>query len=216
MNFKRAKNWLKEICSWAAEARLVFLCCLVLFPALIFALLVCPSEQSIRTSGFVLQILGMVLAIRGLLKIRTYFRQPPLTRLFVKWLHRFPKWKKDTVIGLKTGNLVMVGEKVRVEVWTPDNTQDPMEKRIDGIIKNLERIKAEQRKISEQIDKQEKNQEKNQKEQEQSREKMENQIQSDLESLHTDDIIVSFIGLLWLTVGISMSTMSQELSKLFQ
>jgi hypothetical protein len=216
MNFIRSKSWLRDIFLWAYEARLAFLCFIVLLLAFLFGFYMWPSEQSIRTSGFGLQIIGMVFAIRGLLKIRAHFGQPTLRRLSKAWLYRFPKWKKDTVIDVVAGDVVMVGEIARVELWAPDNPEDSLEKRINGVIRNVERLKAEQNKNSDQITELQKNQEKHQKEQEHARVNMENQIRSDLESLHTNDIVLSLVGLVWVIFGIFMSTMSQELSKVFQ
>ena len=41
--------------------------------------------------------------------------------------------------------------------------------------------------------------------------KIENEIHSELELLHTGDLITSVVGLVWLTVGITMSTMAPEI-----
>ena len=216
MNFKRFPTWLREIILWAAEAWLVFLCFLVILATFLFGFCIWPSEQSIRIAGYVLQILGILFAIRGLLNIRAHFSQPTLRKLFIAWLYRFPKWEKDTVISVVDGFRATASMRARAEVWSPDNTEVPLEKRIDRIIKNIERIREEQKIISEQIDKLQENHEKSQKEQEQARVNVENNFRAELESLHTSDIIVSLVGLIWLIFGISMSTMSQELSKIVQ
>ena len=218
MNFRRFINWLREIFLWAYEARLAFRCLIVLLMAFFIGFYMWPTEQSIRTSGFGLQIIGMWFAIRGLLKIRAHFGQPTLTKLSIAWLYRFPKWEKKAIKIRVGGGSISIkgGVKAFLESWTPDNPEYSLEKRIDGIVKNLERLKEEKKNISKQIDELQGNQEKNQKEQKVASANMENQIRSDSESLHTDDILLSFIGLVWLTVGISMSTMSQELSKIFQ
>ena len=216
MNLKRFKNWIRENFLWACEPRLVVLCFLVLLSAFLFGFYTWQSEQSIRVSGYVLQMIGMVFAIRGLLNIRAHFGQPTLKRLFIAWLYRRPKWKKHTVKAVGGGIIPVAGLKGRLSEWIPDNPEDLLEKRIDGIIKNVERLKVENRKILEHIDELQRNQEKQHKEQEQARANMENQIRSDLESSQTNDILTSLIGLIWLTFGISMSTMSQELSKIFQ
>ena len=216
MNFKRFKNWLKEIFLWAYEAQLAFLCFIVLLMAFLFGFYTWPSEQAIRTSGYVLQIIGMVFAIRGLLKIRAHFDQPTLIKLIQAWWHRFPRWEKHYVMKAEGGTFVGTGMDARLTVWTPDNQEYSLEKRIDGVVKNQERLKEEQKNISDKFDELQKNQKKYQKEHELAIVNIKNQIQSDSESLHTDDILLSFIGLVWLTFGISMSTMSQELSKIFQ
>ena len=218
MNFRRFINWLREIFLWAYEARLAFRCLIVLLMAFFIGFYMWPTEQSIRTYGFGLQIIGMWFAIRGLLKIRTHFDQPKLRKLSIAWLCRFPRWINKTFkIGVGGGSIsIKGGVKAILKPCIPDNPEDSLKKRIDGIVKNQGRLKEEQKNISEQIDKIKGNQEKNQKEQKLAIVNMENQIRSDSESLHTDDILLSFIGLVWLTFGISMSTMSQELSKIFQ
>lgn len=164
-----------------------------------------------------LQIIGMVFAIRGLLNIRAHFDQPTLKKLSIAWLYRFPRWNKKAIkIDVGDGICLVTGMDARLEVWTPDNPEYSLKRRIDGVVKNQERLKEEQKNISEQIDELQGNQKKYQKEQEVATVNMENQIRADFESIHTDDIVVSLIGLAWLAFGISMSTMSQELSRIFQ
>ena len=216
MNFRRFKNWLIEIFLWAYEARLAFCFFIVLLMAFLFGFYTWSSEQSIRISGCVLQFIGMCLAIRGLLNIRAHFDQPPLKKLSIAWWHRFPRWEKHYVMKAERGVYSLTGTITGLEVWTPDNPEDSLEKRIDGIVKNQERLRKKEINDSKQIDKLQKNQKKYQKEHELAIVNMENQTRSDLESLHTDDILESLVGLIWLTFGIFMSTMSQELSKIFQ
>jgi hypothetical protein len=114
------------------------------------------------------------------------------------------------------GKIEIVTTKARLDVWAPDKPENLIVNRITAIVRNMERLKTGQRKNSEKVDELQQIQEKHQKEQEQSRVKMENQIQSDIESIHTNDIFISLIGLVWLTFGIFMSTMSQELAKILQ
>jgi hypothetical protein len=145
------------------------------------------------------------------------FGQKNLRVLCIEFLHQFPKWRKDTEIHAEVvERLAVATDKAHVEVWTPDKPDEPLEKRIDRVIKNLEGIREVQRRHAEQIDKFQEDHEKYRREQDQAHVKMENEIQANLESLHTSDILVSLVGLIWLTFGITMSTLSQELSKLLQ
>jgi hypothetical protein len=134
-----------------------------------------------------------------------------LRKIFVNWLKRFPKWKRNIVVEVNSANLVLVGMKVGAEVWTPDNSQQPIEKRIEGIVKNLERIRTEQCEHTNSIDELKQSHEEHKKTVAEQAKKMEDEIHSELESLHTSDLITSVIGLVWLTVGITMSTMAPEL-----
>jgi len=171
------------------------------------------SEESIRIAGYALQLVGMIFAIRGLLGVREHFGQPLLRHLFLKWIKRFPRWKRKVVIGAGTGLVSMAGMKARAEVWTPDNPEKTVEERIDSIIKNLDRIRDEQREHAQLIDKLKDSHEKHKKQVADESKKLKEDIQSDLESLHTSDLITSLVGLVWLTVGITMSTLAPELSK---
>lgn len=217
MNLKRLKGWSKEIFLWLSKAQQAILCTLFILLACLYSFYAYPGEQSIRISGYVLQVVGMVFTIRGLLRIRKHFGQPKLTSLSIEWLKRFPKWKREPIsLEVADGVTVTAGLDARLEVWAPDKKEDTLEKRIDGIVRNQESLKIELRAASHEIKELRKNQKKHNIAQEKALDKMENQLRSDLESLHTDDIVISLVGLIWLVVGISMSTLSVELSKIFQ
>jgi hypothetical protein len=213
MNINRLKTWLYEVWNWLKETTIWFMCCLVLFDSYLFGFHVWNSEMSVRVSGFVLQILGMIFAIHGLLKIRTHFGQSPYMKLFLAWMNRFPKWNRGTVINIKGALTSTAGCKANIDIWTLDDPGDRIELRIKGIIHNLNHLKKAQRINEEGIDTLHDELKEYKVETDQKQKEMKQQIHSDLESLHTDDISISLIGLIWLTVGISMSTMSQEIYK---
>lgn len=216
LKLNRLFRWIADISHWLAEGKIVFMGTLVLVAVVTLGIVTWRSELSLRLTGYVLQVIGMIMAIRGLLSIRAHFGQPFLRQLFVNWLKRVPKWKKSVVVDAGAGHVAMMGMKARAEVWTPDNPDQPIENRIKGLIKNLEGIRKEQGEHSESIEALRDSYEKNKKKVMEESKNMEEKIRSDLESLHTSDIITSLVGLIWLTVGISMSTMAPELYKWLQ
>lgn len=187
------------------------MCLLVIVAAVILGFVTWQSESSIRSSGYMLQFIGMIFAIRGLLGVREHFGQTLLRVLLVKWFKRFPKWKRNVVVGVGTAHVAVMGGKARAEVWSPDDPEKPIEQRVQSIIRNLERIRDEQRSHSELIDNLSDSHEEHKKKITEQTKKMEEDIRTDLESLHTSDLITSLVGLVWLLVGISMSTMAPEL-----
>jgi hypothetical protein len=215
LSISRLQQWVIEIWCWLAEAKLVFMGLLVIVAAALLGFVTWHSEASIRIAGYILQFIGMVFAIRGLLGIRTHFGQPLLRRLLLDWVKRFPKWKRNIVIGAGSGHLAMAGMKARGEVWTPDDPNKSTEQRIDAIIKNLERIRIEQREHANLINELKDSHEEHKKQVAEQNKKIMKDIHSDLESLHTSDLITSLVGLVWLTVGITMSTLAPELSGWF-
>lgn len=171
------------------------------------------SEESIRIAGYSLQFMGMIFAVRGLLKIREHFGHPLLRQLVFQWLKRFPRWKRNVVTGVGTAHARMAGMKGRAEIWDPDDPKKPIEKRIEAIIKNLDRVRGEQREHAHSIDKLKESHEEHKKQVAEEQNNMKETIRSDLESLHTSDLITSLVGLVWLTVGITLSTLAPELSQ---
>jgi len=216
MNFRRLYTYSKEIYLWAIEAQLAFLCFSILILAVLTSFYTWPNEQTIRISGYGLQLLGMVFAIRGILYIRAHFGHATLKILSIAWLQRFPKWKKHTVISVGTGRMGIMGLDARIEIWTPDNPKASLEKRLEGVLRNLDNLRETQRTHADQIGKLEKNHESLKKNQEKELAKIEEQVNSELETLHTNDILISLIGLVWLTFGITMSTLSNEIFNLFR
>jgi len=204
--------WVLEIWRWLAEREIEFMCLLVIASAI--ALGFCTTwrnEVSIRSAGCLLQLIGMCFAIRGLLSIRTHFGQTLLRKIFLNWLKRFPKWKRNVVLELNSANIASAGMKSGAEVWTPDNSEQSVEKRIEGIVKNLERIRTVQHEHTNSIDELKQSHEEHKKKVAEQAKKIENEIHSELELLHTGDLITSVVGLVWLTVGITMSTMTPEI-----
>lgn len=211
MNIRRLRQWLLENWRWLAEGKIIFLCLLVIAAVIALSVFTWRSEFSIRLAGYILQLIGMIFAIRGLLSVRAHFGQPLLRKLFLEWLKRFPKWKRDTVIGLGAADMASLSMKARAEVWTVDNPGYQVEKRIEGIVQNLERIRNEQREHASSIDILKDDHEKQMKMVSEQTKKLEKDIRSDLESLHTSDLITSLVGLVWLTVGITMSTLAPQI-----
>ncbi|MCU7828250.1 MAG: hypothetical protein KZQ85_04220 [Candidatus Thiodiazotropha sp. (ex Myrtea sp. 'scaly one' KF741663)] len=213
MNLQQLKLWIKSVWHWLVEAKLAFMCLLVITAAIMLGFVTWSSETSIRFAGYVLQFIGMLFAIRGLLSIRAHFGQPLLRELFINWLKRFPKWKRNVVIGAGTAHAGLAGMKARVEVWSPDDPSLPIEERIEKIINNLDKIRIEQGAHAKLIDDLKDSHEEHKKLIAEKTKKIEENIHDELESLHTSDLITSLVGLVWLTAGITMSTMSQELYK---
>ncbi len=209
----RLRQWIVELWRWLTEGKIIFICLLVIAVAVFLGFFVWQSEVSIKRAGYFLQLIGMLFAINGLLNIRKHFRQPLLSTLFYDWLKRSPIWKRNVVPSASATIQISGTAKARAEVWIPDDADQSMEKRIVAIIKNLERIKSEQRDHASSIDEIKDSLEEHKESAAERNKKMEERIHSDLESLHTSDLIPSLVGLVWLTIGITMSTMALELHK---
>lgn len=203
--------WQRILDVWSGlyEGITVFACLLVIAAAVVLGFFTWRSEVSIRSAGYTLQLIGMILAIRSVLSIRAHFGQTLLRKIFLNWLKRFSKRKGDFVPG--TSNLGFKTHIPRIEKWSPDDPNLPTEKRIERIVENLNRIKSELHEHFNSIDGLKQSHEEHKKNVAEQTNKMKNEIHSNLEFLLTSDIITSLVGLVWLIVGSTMSTMAPEL-----
>lgn len=211
MNLKRLQCYMKEMINWLLEARLALLFGSILLLAGLISFYTWPTEQSIRITGYALQLLGMVFAIRGVMIIREYFGHPTIKSMLISWLKRIPKWRKrgkfisssvSTSINVKVGNL---------ESWSRDKPEETLEKRLEAVLEKLDILRMTQENHSDEISKikiEHKNYYETQKNEIIT---VKNELNIKLEKIHTDDILVSLIGLIWLTVGLTLSTLSFEI-----
>ena len=207
---ERICKFLKEIWIWVLQTWIFFVGTFPIVTAIGLSFFWFPGELNIRVAGYMLQVGGMVVAINSLLTIRMYFKQKTLKELFIDWLKRFPKWKKDYTLKLEPGEFCIVGDSVRMSLWAEDDPAQTVEERIDRIVKNLIRLRQEQDQQYGCIEKLKSKNETLKEDTIKNNEQLEHKIMTELESLHTDDILIAFVGLIWVLIGATMSTLSPE------
>ncbi len=95
--------------------------------------------------------------------------------------------------------------------WTPDTQEGSLEQRVQAVVENLDRLRSAQSKQDTELRKLKDSHESHRKEVAENTERLEKTLRSDLESLHTADLLTSLVGLGWLTSGIFLSTLAPEL-----
>lgn len=98
------------------------------------------SEGAFRIAGTVLQLLGVLTVVWGILKTRTEFKQTKVRDLFAGWLKRFPPLHppKVTVSGhIVLPGLVGEGYGHCTHGPSPDQTLEGRLTYLEGVVKNL-------------------------------------------------------------------------------
>lgn len=209
--FAKLLGWCRRLQEWVAEAKIGLLGLLFIVLALALSLVVLRTESAIRCTGYALQLVGMVLAIRGLVGIRQFFGKPSIWSVVTDWFKRFPKWKNTQVIELGGTSHVMTGRRVFIEIWANDDPSLTVEQRLDAIVRNQERLREEQRQQEKSLISISDSLEDHKKKTEAEHNRVSREFNTRLESLHTNELTLSLVGLVFLTVGITLGTLSPEI-----
>jgi ABC-type antimicrobial peptide transport system permease subunit len=194
------------------EAKLLFFPIIVLVIVGILGFCFWNNSLYFMFSGYCLQILGMIFAIRGVFKIRRYFNQPSIKELLSVWIHRFPRFKIHSVtstINLKSK--LKVSEGIQVETWTSDNPEAPIKERFEKTLENINRLKRIQREQTNQINELENKHESFSNDQENKLKKQKKEIYTKLKESHINGIFISLFGLLFIVTGILMTFLAEIL-----
>jgi hypothetical protein len=153
----------------------------------------------------------MFIAIFGLLQIRAHFGQSSLWSQFKRWLQGLLWWKKEPVIGDLNATMGITKMTAQGQLSCADDPDKSEAERINILVKNLDLLRQVQGLHARLIEELKGSHEDQKKESENQRLKLKTKFQKALEISHTSDLFLSFVGLVWLTVGIILSTLSVEI-----
>ena len=202
---KRLIGYLAEVWAWFWQSKLLLQSIFIIACVLLYSYLTGPTEYSVMNGGYILQLLGMTMAIKGLLMVRRYFRHPPLADLARHWIEGFPRWRRSTIVEPAGAELSITGHRPYIEVWEPDRPDQPLEIRVEAILQNVERLREFQQATTQRLDDIDDHNRQRDRHHEDALAILANTLHSDLETLHTDDILQSLIGLVWVAAGIAIS-----------
>lgn len=203
---------LKATLCWLFGPRHVWICALVV----VLALAVCSRpgtpDPAIRITGLVLQLMGVLTVVWGIVQTRRFFGRPSILSRFWDWLAAAP-FRKPRVVSA-TGHAILGGVTCKGRGYATHGAGDnpSLESRLDALEKNLagvhQRITGlereydqELRKLGERI------------RTESGSLKAElGQVQGRFESFGTGGIHISAVGAAWLFVGLILSTASVEIA----
>lgn len=209
-------RWLRNFAVWFAKPRLAWLMLVVLLLAMVIIVRLRTDEQTIRITGMVLEIFGLGTVAWGVSQTRRRFGRPSIVALTRQWLGQIPRWPRNHVIslaGVASAGAVGSARGHAVYGVGPNPT---IEERVDALEKNLKglderfnqarnEIEAKVRKQSESID-----------EERRTRASADENLRKTIEDTETGGLHLSAVGLVWLLVGLILSTIPEELAALLQ
>ena len=143
------------------------------------------------------------------------FGHPSLFTLAKDWLKLFPKFGGRIRLGSSNIQATSMTGNARGHVWM-NAKDDSNEARINAIEINLKSVNERLCEAQNQIDQCERKMEQDVKEEQDARIKADREILDKIEVIETGGIHISAMGVVWLFVGVIMSSMPAELSTLIK
>ena len=210
---KKTLLWIKAIWAWFKRANNLWRAVSVAVMAIIYTYLH-TDEASIRITGLVLQILGIATVAWGIKETRELFGQPSLLEAGAMWLKSFPPFGGRVISGSGHAVLGSIASGRSGYSLAPIDPNSSIDERLAAIEINLNFIhqrithtqsNLEQKAtaISETI-----------KTETAIREQEIEKTHSKIEAASTGGLYISATGVLWLFIGVIMSTVPNELIRL--
>ena len=205
-------RWLAAVGRWVAEARLAWFALFIVAIALVFSLRPGASEGEIRMVGLALQCLGIGVVLRDLGKTRRLFGLPGVMRLLHSWISRFPRWPRPQAVGgvfVAAGSSALSGTG---HVWRrlgPSATTEDLVQSIEDLQQRLVQLETD-------VDSKLRDHHSALREEEQKRGRGHSELSHRLEAAETGGLHLALVGLVWLLLGLLLSTLSDEISRWIQ
>jgi hypothetical protein len=212
-------DWLKRILIWLWKAKLIWLALAVLFACFLIAFYPKSNESNesrIRIMGLILQLVGISTVFIGILEVRKLFNHPSLFAIGSKWLKSFPPFRIPKIAS--TANVANDGQVAFTSGLVLQHRASPnatIEERVRVLESNRDHLEHQITEFSQQITQINKDINKDLSSERQKRERNILELEIKLETTETAGEYLSLIGLVWLFIGLVMSTASVELSHLF-
>lgn len=169
------------------------------------------SEPSIRITGMLLQILGLIPIFKGILEIRREFGFPDIIQsLKSSWENR-PKYKPAPIEATVAAGMGGFGMSASGYLSVPSSENDPIQKQLNALRSNIEMLRkdfeANKKSMNESL-------EKYRYDLTQFAHSQSSKISSlseKLRSVSTSGLAWSASGAIWIGVGIVLSSMSIEI-----
>jgi hypothetical protein len=206
LGYRKYVGWLKRIVSWLSEAMRVFLLLLAAVATSAIPLCFLSVRPALQLSGLLLQVGGMVIALKSLLRVRTHFNKPRLSESFSSWLKRFP-WPTPppaVVTVAAQGSSAQNSGSVETQGVQYD-PRERLQDRVAVLARKIEVIEHEQDDQRNALEKLKSAVAQYKREAGEHAEEAAHAVRSHIESLHTDDFVVALAGLLYLALGIVFS-----------
>lgn len=210
-------SWLPRAITWALRgalrARLVVFTASVIALAIAVPLFYLQTEPSVRIIGLMLQLLGISAAAVGIRDTRRMFGKPSFLQLVRSFFKSIPGLRPRVISasGSVSLSLSASGKSYSSRGPGPEPT---IESRLAATEENLRDLLGRVNRVESDFDAHVRLSEQRLKEEKETRLGADRQLHLKIEAASTDGLHLAAIGVVWLAVGVVMSTVPCELLSL--
>jgi len=204
---------LKATLHWLFGPRHVWACLLVTAVALIFCLRPGTSEPVIRLTGLALQLLGVLTVAWGIAETRRFFGLPPLRSKVKAWLEAAPFRRSQTVSAVGHATLGAPTGKARGYGMHGPGENPTVESRLEALEKNLAVVHQRITGLEQEYDQELRSLSERIRAENGSLKAELGQVRGRLEGFGTGGVRVSAMGVVWLFLGLVLSTAGVEIAE---
>ncbi len=176
------------------------------------ACLLCKSETVVRVSGWSLELLGLGATGWGLNETRKHFKLPTLYKLIQRWWEVRPRRRRKHAVVTSSSGLSLGGSRFPAYAWTTINPDAPMEQRFAALVENVERLRRDLNDAQTGLDTLSDRVTDGLQREAIARSSLAEELRTKQKSVSTDGLLISLVGLVWVGIGLTLSTMSREIS----
>ena len=207
---KAAWYWLikKPSVVWLMATVLLAAGCVAFWPE--------TSEPRIRITGWVLELFGLATVAWGLQETRRQFGRPNFLSLVRAWWTDRPRLRLKITTGTMhatLGGVTGSATGYQVHGTSPTST---LEDRVVALEANLRGVNERVDQVHRDLIKETFTRKEAFSNERKARENEDSQIRQKLESVETGGLHISMVGVVWLTAGLTFSTVSNELLCIFK
>jgi len=208
-------RFLRARWSWLMEEWVVWLTIAVLLAAVVVAFWPEMTEPRVRITGWALELFGLGTVAWGIRETRRQFGRPDIFANFRAWWARRPKLRHHVAAGAMHGSGGAIASATGyLSHGTPPNPT--LEDRIVALEANLQGVNEHVDQVQREFHKEVVARDEALSSERQAREKEDTEIKQKLESVETGGLDVSMMGVVWLAIGLTFSTIPNELVCVFK
>ncbi len=181
--------------------------------ALAFTLRRGVTEQEVRFTGLLLQILGIGTVAWGIRETRALFGRPTLFAQFRAWLRRFPVYGGRVVSASASITMPRISVNARGHAGASAGPDASADARIEALEKNVRLLNERIDHTQNEMDQKFRSHADFLKQEERTRALHDQAIREKLEATETGGLHISAMGVLWLFIGVTLSTAATEIAK---